>query len=146
MANLARAAALAASPLLIAAGGGAWALITSQLKAQHVEVHPDSERFAGKVVAGPVTAFAQSAVIEQHAQGIGQGRTFAEVSEEYMEATRSGDTERAAELAEPRQMMMQANFLRASLFTSVLAYGLAALTAGLGVLFGLIGAGLPDND
>src|SRR4051812_39224303 len=70
----------------------------------------------------------------KHALGVGHGRTFAEISEEWMQATRDGDTARAEELAGTRQMVMQANFLRASLFTSVLAYGVSALTVGVGVL------------
>ena len=60
--NLPRTACFVASPLLIAAGGGAWAVITQQLRTQRIEVHPDSPRMAGKPVAGPVTAFTQAAV------------------------------------------------------------------------------------
>jgi len=37
---------------------------------------------------------------------------------------------------------MTGSFLRASLFTSVVAYGVAALVIGLGVLFGLFGHAL----
>jgi hypothetical protein len=137
-----RTALLTASPLFIAAGSAAWVLVTRQLKAQNIRVHPDSPSLVGKPVAGPVTAFTQAAVIEKHALDMGSGRTFAEISEEWMEATRRGDTERAEELAGPRQMVMQANFLRASLFTSVLAYGLSALTAGVGVLAAVVGTAL----
>ena len=36
---------------------------------------------------------------------------------------------------------MTASFLRASLFTSVVAFGVATLVAGLGVLFILLGLG-----
>ena len=37
---------------------------------------------------------------------------------------------------------MTASFLRASLFTSVVAFGVAALVMGLGVLFILVGAAI----
>jgi len=37
---------------------------------------------------------------------------------------------------------MNGSFLRASLFTSVVAYGVAALVMGLGVLFALLGFAL----
>lgn len=144
--RLQRAACFVASPVLIAAGGAAWAVITQQLKAQKIEVHPDSPTLVGKPVAGPLTAFTQAAVIEKHALGMGQGRTFAEISEEWMEATQTGNTARAEELAGPRQMIMQANFLRASLFTSVLAYGVSALTMGIGVLTGIVGSALNGSD
>ncbi len=144
--NLPRTACYVASPLLVTAGGTAWAVITRQLRAQKIDVHPDSPRLAGRPVAGPVTAFTQAAVIEKHALGMGQGRTFAEISEEWLHASRTGDTARAEELAGPRQMIMQANFLRASLFTSVLAYGVSALTMGIGVLTAVVGSALPSPD
>ena len=144
--RLARTACLVASPLLVVAGGGAWVVITQQLKSQKIEVHPDSPRLVGKPVAGPLTAFTQAAVIEKHALGMGQGRTFSQISEEWMQANKEGDKARAEELAGPRQMIMQANFLRASLFTSVLAYGVSALTIGIGVLTGLVGSALPRSN
>ena len=37
---------------------------------------------------------------------------------------------------------MNGSFLRASLFTSVVAFGVAALVVGVGVVFGLIGFAL----
>ena len=145
--RLQRAALFTASPLLVVTGAAAWAVISQQLKAQKIEVHKDGpELLAGKPVAGPLTAFSQAAVIEKHALRMGQGRTFSEISEEWMEATQAGDTARAEELAGPRQMVMQANFLRASLFTSVLAFGVSALTIGIGVLCGVVGTALEDPE
>lgn len=141
-----RAALYTASPVLITTGAAAWAMITQQLKAQKIKVHQDANQLAGQLVAGPVTAMTQAGVIEKHALAMGQGRTFAEISEEWMQATQAGDTARAEELAGPRQMIMQANFLRASLFTSVLAYGLAALSAGMGVLCAVVASALPSDD
>ena len=63
-----------------------------------------------------------------------------------MQAQETGDAARVEELAGTRQMVLQANLLRASLFTSVLAYGVAALAGGMGVLTVLVGATLPKND
>lgn len=146
MANsLARAACFLGGPVLIAAGGGAWAMITQQLKSQQIDVHPDSAKFGGKTVAGPITAFAQANVIEQHAFAMSEGRTYADVSGEWMAATASGDTAKAEELSGLRDTVMQANLLRASLFTSVLAYGVAALAGGMGLLTVLVGAALPKD-
>ena len=45
----------------------------------------------------------------------------------------------ADELQAQRNTMMNASFLRASLFTSVLAYGVSLLVMGLGVMFLLLG-------
>jgi hypothetical protein len=39
---------------------------------------------------------------------------------------------------------MNSAFLQASLFTSVLAFGVSAMAAGMGVLFILIGLGMRD--
>ena len=41
-----------------------------------------------------------------------------------------------------RQSVLTASFLQASLFTSVVAFGVAALVAGLGVMFILFGLAL----
>ena len=41
-------------------------------------------------------------------------------------------------------MAQNASFLQASLFTSVLAFGVAAMAFGMGVLFILIGLGMRD--
>ena len=83
-------------------------------------------------------------LVGQHAEHIGGGRTFAELSDEYMGALAAGDTAKAEELAGPRETVMQGNFVRASLFTSVLAYGVCALVVGLGVLSGATAAALDD--
>ena len=45
-------------------------------------------------------------------------------------------------LADSRTNSMTGSFLRASLFTSVISFGVAALAIGLGVLFALLGFAL----
>ena len=55
------------------------------------------------------------------------------------EAKNAGDTAKADELTATRNTLMNASFLRASLFTSVLAYGVSLLVMGLGVMFLLLG-------
>jgi len=75
-----------------------------------------------------------------------RGVRCTEMTLPWIEATQAGDTARAEELAGPRQMIMQANFLRASLFTSVLAYGVSALTVGIGVLCAIVGSALKGSD
>ncbi|MEK8225564.1 hypothetical protein NKG05_04685 [Oerskovia sp. M15] len=80
----------------------------------------------GRHVNGPLTAYAQAEVINKHALAISEGQTYAELPQ---------DDER-------RATVMNASFLRASLFTSVVAFGIAALVIGLGILFILIGIAL----
>lgn len=140
----ARAVLAIASPVLFGSGAASWAMITKQLKEQRISVHEDSRKLGGKTVAGPITAFEQAKVVAQHADHIGGGRTFAELSEEYMSASAAGDNEKAQAVAGPREMVMQANFVRSSLFTSVLAYGVSAMSMGLGVLAGAVAATLED--
>lgn len=135
-----------ASPVLLASGAAAWAMITKQLKEQRIEVHSDSAKLGGKTVADPVTAFEQANVVGAHAQHIGGGKTFAELSEEFMAAQAAGDTAKVEELAGPRELVMQANFVRASLFTSVLAYGVSALVMGMGVVVGATACALGDKN
>jgi hypothetical protein len=43
-----------------------------------------------------------------------------------------------------RETAMTASFLQASLFTSIVAFGVAAMAAGMGVIFILIGLGMRD--
>ena len=77
---------------------------------------PDSE------VTGPLTAYCMSEVIQKHTLDITDGLTYAEL-----------------DMDDPRrETAMSSSFLRASLFTSVLAFGVSALVVGVGVL-GLIG-------
>lgn len=141
--TIARTACFVTAPALVAAGAGGWAMVSRQLSDERIDVHPKSPILAGKPVAGPLTAFAQANVIKQNAQGICDGATFAEISQQWFEAQKSGDKERADELFEMRRNRMQADLLRATLLTSVLAFGVSALAGGMGVLTGLVGSALP---
>lgn len=115
--------AVVAGLLMIAAGGTTWGVVTSQLTAQNITVADDASFLAGDTVDGPFSAFAQAQIIEHHAMDATGGKTYAELDKE--------DPVRAT--------AMTASFLRASLFTSVIAYGVAALVMGMGVLVGLLG-------
>ena len=86
----------------------------------------DADNFAGEEVDGPFTAYGEAKIIKQHAAGIADGQTYAQLDQD-----------------DPRREdVMNASFLRASLFTSVVAFGVAVLVAGLGVLFILVGIAL----
>ena len=77
----------------------------------------------GVDVTGPFTAYSEAETINKHALKETGGKTYAELDRE-----------------DPlREVAMQASFLRASLFTSVVAFGVAALAAVLGVVLVLIG-------
>ncbi|GAA1695053.1 hypothetical protein GCM10009808_10240 [Microbacterium sediminicola] len=109
--------------LLIIVGVIVWATVSAQLRAENIIVPDDAVAFQGQVVAGPFTAFVQADIIQHHALGISGGSTYAELAQD--------DPVRAT--------MMNASFLRASLFTSVVSFGVAAFAMGIGVLSILFG-------
>lgn len=115
-----------AGVILIVAGGVTWGTVSSRLADENITVSEDAANFGGQQVTSPWTAFAQADIINEHALKATGGKTYAELDQD--------DPLRAT--------AMNGSFLRASLFTSVVAFGVAALVMGLGVLFVLIGYAL----
>ncbi len=109
--------------VFIVAGIATYAVISSTLADEKITVSDDAAHFAGKDVTGPFTAYAQAQVIAKHAEEIGGGKTYAELPQD--------DPNRDA--------VMTASFLRASLFTSVVAFGVAAFVAVMGIVLVLLG-------
>ena len=111
---------------LIVVGVVVWVMVSSQLRAENITVPDDAIAFQGQTVAGPFTAYVQADIIQHHALESSGGKTYAELDRE--------DPVRAT--------MMNASFLRASLFTSVVSFGVAAFAIGVGILSVLFGAAL----
>jgi hypothetical protein len=109
--------------LLIVVGIVAWAAVSAELRAEKITVPDDAVAFAGQQVAGPLTAYVQAETIQKHAMEASGGKTYAELS--------SDDPARAT--------VMNASFLRASLFTSVVSFGVAAFAIAVGILSILFG-------
>lgn len=109
--------------VFLVAGVATYATVSSTLADQHITVSDDAAHFAGKDVKGPFTAYAQADVINKHATEIGGGKTYAELPQDDPN----------------RNTVMTASFLQASLFTSVVAFGVAAFVAVMGVLLALLG-------
>jgi hypothetical protein len=108
------------------AGAVTWYLVGDQLAAEKITVSEDARFLAGRDVTGPFTAYAQADVINKHAVEATGGKTYAELGKD-----------------DPlRQTAMQASFLRASLYTSVVAFGVAAMAVVVGVVLVLVGAAL----
>jgi hypothetical protein len=119
-------AVIIAGIIMIVAGAFTWFVVQDQLEDENITVSDDAERFVGDPVDGPLTAYAEANVIEKHALEASGGLTYAEIDRE-----------------DPvRQTVMDASFLRASLFTSVVAFGVALMAAGLGVVLILVGVAL----
>lgn len=109
--------------IFIIAGGVTWGAVASNLAAEKITVSDDAQAFGGQLVDTPWEAWFQADIINTHALEASGGKTYAELGQD-----------------DPtRQTVMTASFLRASLFTSVVAFGVALLVVGIGVVFILIG-------
>jgi hypothetical protein len=104
-------------------GAGTWLFVQNSLSDERITVAEDAAHFGGQQVNGPLTAYYQADIIEKHALESSKGKTYAELDRT--------DPARAS--------VMNGSFLRASLFTSVVSFGIAAMAMGLGVLFVLVG-------
>ena len=105
------------------AGVVTWVVVTNTLSAQKITVSDDASCLAGDDVNGPFSAFCQARVIDKHTQDITGGKTYSELAQD--------DPVRAT--------AMDSAFLQSSLFTSVVAFGVAFMAFVLGILVTLIG-------
>lgn len=120
-------ASIVLGSIMIVAGLGTFVMVTSELSDQNITT-PDDACLAGRQVQGPFTAYCQAEIIDKHAREATGGLTYAELPQD--------DPRRAT--------AMNASFLRASLYTSIVAYGVAAMAIAMGILFILIGLGMRD--
>lgn len=114
--------------LLVIGGVATWVLVSTTLADQKITVSDDASCLAGDEVDGPFSAFCQARVIDKHALEATGGLRYAELGRDDPK----------------RETAMTASFLQASLFTSVVAFGVAAMAIAIGVLFILIGLGIRD--
>jgi 4-amino-4-deoxy-L-arabinose transferase-like glycosyltransferase len=113
--------------VMIVGGIATWYLVADTLAAQNI-VTSDDACLAGRQVADPFTAYCQAKVIEKHTLESTGGLYYAELDRE-----------------DPlREVAMNSAFLQSSLFTSVVAFGVAAMAVAVGFLFVLIGLGIRD--
>jgi hypothetical protein len=109
--------------ILLVAGAFTWFVVRDQLSDEKITVSDDADHFGGDPVDGPLTAYAEADVINEHALEETDGLTYAQLDQD-----------------DPRRdTVMTASFLRASLFTSVVSFGVAAFAFGLGLLLLIIG-------
>lgn len=123
VARIAGTIAVVVGLLLSLAGATTWVVVRQNLVAENITLSEDAAAFAGNRVDGPIDAWLQANVINEHALAMSEGKTYAELDRE--------DPIRAT--------VMNGSFLRASLFTSVVAFGVSALTVGLGLIVALLG-------
>ncbi|MGD2061233.1 MAG: aromatic ring-opening dioxygenase LigA [Acidimicrobiia bacterium] len=114
--------------ILIIGGVTTWVIVSGELADQNITVSDDASCAAGDDVNGPWSAYCEAEIINTHALEATGGLTYAELDRE--------DPLRAT--------AMNASFLRASLFTSVVAFGVAGMAILMGIVFMLIGLGMRD--
>ena len=94
--------------LLMLAGVTTYITVSRTLADEHITTSADA-CLPDRSVTGPFTAYCQAMVIAHHSNEATGGKTYAELAKD-----------------DPlRQTAMTASFLRASLFTSVVAFGVA---------------------
>src|SRR3954451_21976 len=101
----------------------AYVAVSQTLADQKIVVSDDADFLAGDDVDGPFSAYAQAMVIGKHAEDIGGGKTYAQLAQDDPN----------------RDTVMNASFLQASLFTSVVAFGVAAMAFVLGLILVMVG-------
>lgn len=113
--------------LLVVGGIATWVVVAGTLGDQQITTSDDA-CLPGRRVADPFTAYCEAKVIEMHTLESTDGLYYAELERD-----------------DPRrETALTSSFLQASLFTSVLAFGVAAMAVGMGLLFLLIGLGIRD--
>jgi hypothetical protein len=114
---------IVAGAILMVSGVVTWFVVRDQLSDEKIVVSEDAPFLGGNDVNGPFSAYAQAEAINDHALEASGGLTYAELPRDDPK----------------RDTVMTASFLRASLFTSVVAFGVAAFAFGIGILMILIG-------
>ena len=100
------------------AGVVTWFIVRDQLADEKIVVSDDAPFLGGDDVDGPFSAYAEAEAINDHAREASGGLTYAELE-------RDDPT---------RETVMTASFLRASLFTSVVSFGVAFFAFGVGII------------
>ena len=111
---------------MVIAGAVTYGQVSSTLSAEAITVSEDAGCLGGQAVTGPFAAYCEADIIAKHALEATGGKTYAQLDRE-----------------DPlREVAMNGSFLRASLFTSVLAFGVSAMAIGVGIVFILVGVAL----
>ena len=120
-------ASIVIGALMVVGGIVTWFVVSDTLADQKITTSEDA-CLPGRDVTGPFTAYCEAKVIEQHALESTGGLYYAELDRE-----------------DPlREVAATASFLQSSLFTSVVAFGVAGMAVAIGLLFILIGLGIRD--
>ncbi|HEU4692332.1 MAG TPA: hypothetical protein VFS23_28415 [Vicinamibacterales bacterium] len=126
MRNTASIVAIVVGIVMALTGVATWFVVRDTLSEQEIVVSDDADCLAGDEVDGPFSAYCQARVIDKHTKEITGGKTYAELDQDDPN----------------RPIAADSAFLQASLFTSVVAFGIAAMAVVVGIVLTLIGFGM----
>ncbi|HEY0117586.1 MAG TPA: aromatic ring-opening dioxygenase LigA [Cellulomonas sp.] len=139
-----------AGAVFVIAGAVTWGAVSSNLAAEKITVSPDAAHFGNQAVNSPWTAWYQADAIKHHSLKASNGLTYAELGtaitakqndlkNQGMSADDIAKNTDVVALTSQRNTVMTGSFLRSSLFTSVIAFGVAFFAFGVGVVSLLVG-------
>jgi hypothetical protein len=116
----------AAGIVEILVGAGAWAVVSRRLADEKIVVPGSSRWFPNRTVRDPLTALEEAEVVRRITLKATGGRTYGEMAQDDPMS----------------RMALDASLIRSSLFTAILAFGIAATQVALGAVFVAIGRSL----
>jgi hypothetical protein len=142
--------AIVAGVVLVIAGAFTWGAVSSNLAAEQITVSPDAAHFGNDAVNSPWTAWYQADAIKHHSLKASNGLTYAQLgtaitakqNDLKAQGVSAADIATNADvvaLQGQRSTVMTGSFLRASLFTSVVSFGVAFFAFGMGIITLIVG-------
>lgn len=139
-----------AGAIFVIAGAVTWGAVSANLAAEKITVSPDAAHFGNQAVNSPWTAWYQADAIKHHSLKASNNLTYAELGaaitakqndlkSQGMSAEDIAKNTDVVTLQGQRSTVMTGSFLRSSLFTSVIAFGVALFAFGVGVVALLVG-------
>ena len=136
--------------VFVIAGAVTWGAVASNLAAEKITVSPDAAHFGNQAVNSPWTAWYQADAIKHHSLKASNNLTYAELGtaitakqnelqQQGMSTTDIAKDPAVVALQGQRSTVMTGSFLRSSLFTSVIAFGVALFAFGVGVVALVVG-------
>lgn len=139
-----------AGVIFVIAGAVTWGAVSANLAAEKITVSPDAAHFGNQAVNSPWTAWYQADIIRHHSLKASNNLTYAELGaaitakqndlkSQGMSADDIAKNTDVVTLQGQRTTVMTGSFLRSSLFTSVIAFGIAVFAFGVGVVSLIVG-------
>jgi heme A synthase len=116
----------AAGIVEVLVGAAAWAVVSRRLADEKIVVPGSARWFPNRTVRDPLSALEEAEVVRRITLKATGGRTYGEMAEDDPMA----------------RMALDASLIRSSLFTAILAFGIAATQVALGAVFVVLGRAL----